>query len=72
MSYRVIAVAAVTCDVCSYFANKYMKHYSPHGVEQEVEWLYSFDVHCNSFFCSFLITYVLQVMSRVFVDETAT
>lgn len=49
-----------------------MKHYSPHGVEQEVEWLYSFDVHCNSFFCSFLITYVLQVMSRVFVDETAT
>ncbi len=50
-----------TFEICSYFANKYMKHYTPHGVEQEVEWLYAFDVHCNSFFCSFLITYVLQV-----------
>lgn len=45
----------------SYLANKYMKQYSPHSVEQEVEWLFAFDVHCNSFFCSFLVTYVLQV-----------
>jgi hypothetical protein len=26
-----------------------------------VEWLYAFDVHANAFFCSFLVTYVLQV-----------
>lgn len=53
-------VGMAIASTCCYFANKYMKHYTPHGVEQEVEWLYAFDVHCNSFFCSFLITYVLQ------------
>lgn len=37
-----------------------MKQYQSHAVEQEVEWLYAFDVHVNAFFCSFLITYVLQ------------
>ncbi|KAJ8662277.1 hypothetical protein O0I10_001970 [Lichtheimia ornata] len=31
-----------------------------HAVEQKVEWAYAFDVHCNSFFPVFLITYVLQ------------
>ena len=30
-------------------------------MEQEVEWLYAFDVHCNSFFLLFLVVYVLQV-----------
>lgn len=45
----------------SHLANKYMRQYHSHSVEQEVEWLYSFDVHANAFFCSFLITYVLQV-----------
>lgn len=53
-------VGMAIASTCCYVANKNMKHYSPHGVEQEVEWLYAFDVHCNSFFCSFLITYVLQ------------
>lgn len=38
-----------------------MRQYHSHSVEQEVEWLYSFDVHANAFFCSFLLTYVLQV-----------
>jgi len=44
----------------SYLANKYMRQYNSHAVEQEVEWLYAFDVHANAFFCSFLVTYVLQ------------
>ena len=47
--------------LCSHLANKYMRQYHSHSVEQEVEWLYSFDVHANAFFCSFLLTYVLQV-----------
>jgi len=38
-----------------------MRQYHSHSVEQDVEWLYSFDVHANAFFCSFLLTYVLQV-----------
>lgn len=45
----------------SHVANKYMRHYHSHSVEQDVEWLYCFDVHSNAFFCSFLLTYVLQV-----------
>eukprot|EP01039_Chlorochromonas_danica_P010100 gene10101-11180_t len=51
-----IAIASTCCHI----ANKYMKQYQSHAVEQEVEWLYAFDVHVNAFFCSFLITYVLQ------------
>lgn len=31
-----------------------------HSTEQSVEWAYAFDVHCNSFFPMFLITYVVQ------------
>ena len=31
-----------------------------HAVEQHVEWMYCFDVHCNAFFPFFLITYILQ------------
>jgi hypothetical protein len=38
-----------------------MRQYHSHSVEQDVEWLYAFDVHANAFFCSFLVTYVLQV-----------
>mmetsp|Transcript_58961 Transcript_58961/g.120718 ORF Transcript_58961/g.120718 Transcript_58961/m.120718 type:complete len:244 (+) Transcript_58961:401-1132(+) len=41
-------------------ANKYLRVHSSRDVEQEVEWMYSFDVHCNSFFPLFLILYVLQ------------
>jgi glucan phosphoethanolaminetransferase (alkaline phosphatase superfamily) len=43
-----------------------MRQYHAHSVEQEVEWLYAFDVHANAFFCSFLVTYVLQVIRCVF------
>ena len=42
-----------------------MRQYHSHSVEQDVEWLYAFDVHANAFFCSFLVTYVLQVSSMV-------
>lgn len=31
-------------------------------VQQHVEWLYAFDVHCNSFFPAFLILHVLQFL----------
>lgn len=33
-----------------------------HQVEQHVEWLYAFDVHCNSYFPLFLLLYVLQFL----------
>ncbi|KAI3962908.1 hypothetical protein MKW92_010951, partial [Papaver armeniacum] len=31
-----------------------------HVVEQRVEWLYAFDVHCNSFFPMFVLLYVIH------------
>lgn len=54
-----IVVASLACWV----ANRYLRSgYShSHTVEQEVEWLFALDVHCNGFFVSFLVTYVLQV-----------
>lgn len=53
----------VSFHITSHLANKYMGQYHSHSVEQDVEWLYAFDVHANAFFCSFLLTYVLQVCS---------
>ena len=42
-------------------SNKYLRA-APHeqAVEQRVEWLYCFDIHCNAFFLLFLVLYVLQ------------
>lgn len=45
-----------------YLANQYLLIDNPgsHTTEQKVEWLYAFDVHCNSFFPFFILLYVLQ------------
>eukprot|EP00164_Ancoracysta_twista_P008744 GFYU01012724.1.p1 GENE.GFYU01012724.1~~GFYU01012724.1.p1 ORF type:complete len:254 (-),score=35.01 GFYU01012724.1:289-1050(-) len=43
-----------------WLANKYLKVNSITGVDQEVEWLYAFDIHCNSYFPLFVAIYVLQ------------
>ena len=32
-------------------------------MEQRVEWLYAFDVHCNAFFAAFLAAYVLHFLA---------
>jgi len=53
-------VGMAIASTSAHIANKYMRQYHSHSVEQEVEWLYAFDVHTNAFFCSFMITYVLQ------------
>lgn len=37
---------------------------APHSVDQDVEWLYAFDVHCNAFFPLFVLLYVVQVQSH--------
>ena len=42
-----------------------------HSVDQSVEWAYAFDVHCNSFFPLFLITYVLQLIFLSIVTRDA-
>eukprot|EP00002_Diphylleia_rotans_P037636 TRINITY_DN8431_c0_g1_i2.p1 TRINITY_DN8431_c0_g1~~TRINITY_DN8431_c0_g1_i2.p1 ORF type:complete len:229 (+),score=45.35 TRINITY_DN8431_c0_g1_i2:45-731(+) len=42
------------------FANKFLRTQHHHHVEQSVEFLYAFDVHCNSFVTHFLLLYVGQ------------
>ena len=50
---------------CWTAANKYMRAPAllPHSVEQEVEWLYAWDVHCNSYVPILLLLYVGQYLA---------
>jgi len=43
-------------------SNRYLKDPSPgvHSVDQDVEWLFAFDIHCNAYMPCFLILHVLQ------------
>lgn len=47
---------------CRFLTNAYLREEAPnsHVVEQRVEWLYAFDVHCNSFFPMFVVLYVIH------------
>ncbi|KAL2936313.1 Protein unc-50-like protein [Bienertia sinuspersici] len=44
-----------------FLTNNYLREEAPNSyvVEQRVEWLYAFDVHCNSFFPLFVLLYVI-------------
>lgn len=56
-----LAVGAVLATAGWTLANRKLKASSPsHAVEQRVEWLYAFDVHCNAFFPLFVLLYVVQ------------
>lgn len=53
----------VGCAVCSairWWVNRRMRIQRLHAVEQSVEWLYAFDVHCNALFVSFLVVSCTQ------------
>ncbi|KAK9809583.1 hypothetical protein WJX73_004253 [Symbiochloris irregularis] len=46
-----------------FLANRFLrKKGSVHMVEQHVEWMYAFDVHCNSYFPLFILLYVAQFL----------
>ncbi|XP_058007468.1 uncharacterized protein LOC110649295 isoform X2 [Hevea brasiliensis] len=55
--FLVSGVVLATC--CWFLTNAYLREEAPnsHVVEQRVEWLYAFDVHCNSFFPLFVMLY---------------
>jgi hypothetical protein len=58
-----IFFGVIIATACWLIANKFMrKKIHQHHVEQHVEWLYAFDVHCNSYFPLFLILYVFQFL----------
>lgn len=56
-----LLVGVVVASTCCYLANKYLRQYHSHSVEQEVEWMYAFDVHTNGYICGFVVTHLLQV-----------
>lgn len=60
VDFGMVGVAAATLGW--YLANHYllMDNTGSHTNEQTVEWLYAFDVHCNSFFPLFVLLYVVQ------------
>merc|ERR1712046_21292 len=43
-----------------WLSNKYLKDSPNMTVDQDVEWLYAFDIHCNAYMPPFFIIYVLQ------------
>ncbi|XP_024034663.1 protein unc-50 homolog isoform X2 [Citrus clementina] len=58
-----LLLSVATIAYCAAFlTNSYLREDSPnsHVVEQRVEWLYAFDVHCNSFFPMFVMLYVIH------------
>ncbi|PAN11318.1 hypothetical protein PAHAL_2G145200 [Panicum hallii] len=59
--FHFLFAGIVLATLCWFLTNSYLREEpNSHVVEQRVEWLYAFDVHCNSFFPAFVILYVLQ------------
>ncbi|XP_024542245.1 protein unc-50 homolog isoform X2 [Selaginella moellendorffii] len=50
-------------SICWFLCNRYLREEAAihsHVVEQRVEWLYAFDVHCNAYFPLFIVLYVIH------------
>ncbi|PIN17603.1 hypothetical protein CDL12_09738 [Handroanthus impetiginosus] len=60
--FHFLITGAILATFCWFFTNNYLREEVPnsHVVEQRVEWLYAFDVHCNSFFPMFVLLYVVH------------
>ena len=66
MAWLHFALSGVlVATACWAAANKHMRapNSLPHSVEQEVEWLYAWDVHCNSFVPILLLLYAGQYLA---------
>ncbi|CAM6014541.1 unnamed protein product [Sphagnum balticum] len=58
-----LLVGISLATICWFLSNHYLREemaVHTHVVEQRVEWLYAFDIHCNSYFPVFVVLYVLQ------------
>lgn len=60
--FHFILTGVVLATSCWFLTNNYLREEAPNSyvVEQRVEWLYAFDVHCNSFFPMFVLLYVIH------------
>jgi hypothetical protein len=71
--YHFLALGILVSGASILVAKKYLrKNTSVHGVSQDMEWLYAFDVHCNAFFPLFLLTYVVQYFGLPFLYTPAS
>jgi len=51
-----LAMGLIISTLCREVANRHLiAQQSASHVRQQVEWLYSFDIHCNSFFGVFIV-----------------
>ncbi|GAA97099.1 uncharacterized protein L969DRAFT_96978 [Mixia osmundae IAM 14324] len=65
-----LLVGVIVATLLWALSNRFMTHSShTHATEQEVEWGYSFDVHCNSFFPMFLHLYLAQLVLSAVVTR---
>lgn len=64
-----VLVGSIVATVCWYVANTFLRVRSFHGVEQHIEWMYAFDIHCNSFFPLFLVLYVVHYFLLPFLIQ---
>lgn len=46
----------------SFLANHYFRARHSHSVDQEVEWMYAFDIHCNAYFPLAVALYGVQLL----------
>eukprot|EP00249_Psilotum_nudum_P011977 c23502_g1_i2 orf=203-952(+) len=61
--FHFLLIGMCLATACWFLSNHYLREEAAansHVVEQNVEWLYAFDVHCNSYFPLFVSLYVLQ------------
>eukprot|EP01129_Flabellula_baltica_P005572 TRINITY_DN2031_c0_g1_i2.p1 TRINITY_DN2031_c0_g1~~TRINITY_DN2031_c0_g1_i2.p1 ORF type:complete len:218 (+),score=-0.39 TRINITY_DN2031_c0_g1_i2:15-668(+) len=55
-----LLVGLIVATFSWYVTNKYMRLNRMNSIEQKVEWLYAFDIHCNSFFPMYVLVHVVQ------------
>eukprot|EP00039_Didymoeca_costata_P007325 m.98568 g.98568 ORF g.98568 m.98568 type:complete len:252 (-) comp13641_c0_seq1:5443-6198(-) len=56
-----IMVGCIIASCLWWISNSFLRTKQPFAVEEDVEWAYAFDVHCNAFFPLVLILHVLQL-----------
>ena len=69
-----LGLGSVLATVSWYLANTYLRTKQlgghSHAVEQRVEWLYAFDVHCNAFAPTYVLLYLLQLLLSPFLRRS--
>lgn len=61
--FHFLLIGSLLATICWLFSNHHLREeaaVNSHAVEQRVEWLYAFDVHCNSYFPLFIWLYVVH------------